>query len=62
MGAVLSGFFAHRFNLTPAQIRALLGCGAAAAVASSFNAPLAGLLFAHEVVLGRYRTSDIGPI
>ncbi|HBH88535.1 chloride channel protein [Ponticaulis sp.] len=62
VGAVLSGFFAHRFNLTPAQIRALLGCGAAAAVASSFNAPLAGLLFAHEVVLGRYRTSDIGPI
>lgn len=62
VGAVLSGFFAHRFKFTPAQIRALLGCGAAAAVASSFNAPLAGLLFAHEVVLGRYRTSDIGPI
>ncbi len=62
IGAVLSGFFAYRLKLTPAQIRALLGCGAAAAVASSFNAPLAGLLFAHEVVLGRYRTSDIGPI
>ena len=62
IGAVLSGFFAHRLNFTPGQIRALLGCGAAAAVASSFNAPLAGLLFAHEVVLGRYRTSDIGPI
>lgn len=62
IGAVLSGFFAHRLKFTPAQIRALLGCGAAAAVASSFNAPLAGLLFAHEVVLGRYRTSDIGPI
>ena len=62
IGAVLSGFFAHKLKFTPAQIRALLGCGAAAAVASSFNAPLAGLLFAHEVVLGRYRTSDIGPI
>lgn len=62
IGAVLSGFFAHRLKFTPAQIRALLGCGAAAAVASSFNAPLAGLLFAHEVILGRYRTSDIGPI
>ena len=62
IGAVLSGFFAHRLKFTPAQIRALLGCGAAAAVASSFNAPLAGLLFAHEVILGRYRISDIGPI
>ena len=62
IGAVLSGFFAHKLKFTPAQIRALLGCGAAAAVASSFNAPLAGLLFAHEVILGRYRISDIGPI
>lgn len=62
IGAVLSGFMAHKFHFTPAQIRALLGCGAAAAVASSFNAPLAGLLFAHEVILGRYRISDIGPI
>ena len=62
IGAVLSGFFAHKLKFTPGQIRALLGCGAAAAVASSFNAPLAGLLFAHEVVLGRYRISDIGPI
>ncbi len=62
IGAVLSGFMAHKFQFTPAQIRALLGCGAAAAVASSFNAPLAGLLFAHEVILGRYRISDIGPI
>lgn len=62
IGAVLSGFFAHKLKFTPAQIRALLGCGAAAAVASSFNAPLAGLLFAHEVILSRYRISDIGPI
>lgn len=62
IGSVLSGVIAQRLKFTPAQIRALLGCGAAAAVASSFNAPLAGLLFAHEVVLGRYRISDIGPI
>lgn len=62
VGSVFSGIIAHRLKFTPAQIRALLGCGAAAAVAASFNAPLAGLLFAHEVVLGRYRTSDIGPI
>lgn len=62
VGAVLSGLLAHRLRFNAAQIRALLGCGAAAAVASSFNAPLAGLLFAHEVILGRYRISDIGPI
>lgn len=62
IGAVLSGFIAQKLKFTPAQIRALLGCGAAAAVASSFNAPLAGLIFAHEVILGRYRIADIGPI
>ncbi len=62
IGSAVSGFIAQKLKFTPAQIRALLGCGAAAAVASSFNAPLAGLLFAHEVILGRYRISDIGPI
>ncbi len=62
IGATLSGAIAYRLDFTPAQVRALLGCGAAAAVASSFNAPLAGLLFAHEVILQRYRISDIGPI
>ena len=62
MGATFTGHIARKLNFDRRQIKALLGCGAGAAVAASFNAPIAGVLFAHEVVLGRYRTADIGPI
>ena len=42
--------------------RALLGCGSAAAVAASFNAPIAGALFAHEVIVGHFAMSAFAPI
>ena len=39
----------------------LLGCGVAAAVSASFNAPIAGALFATEVVVGQYALKDLRP-
>ena len=42
--------------------RTLLGCGVAAAVAASFNAPIAGTFFALEVVVGHYSLSAFAPI
>lgn len=62
LGAVIASLPAKIFRLSGDKTRALLGCGAAAAVSASFHAPLAGVLFAHEVVLGRYRNTDIGPV
>jgi CIC family chloride channel protein len=44
------------------EARDVLGCAAAAAVSASFNAPLAGALFAHEVVLRHYAVHAFGPI
>ncbi len=38
------------------------GCGVAAAIATAFNAPLAGLLFAHEVILRHYSLRTFAPI
>jgi chloride channel protein, CIC family len=40
----------------------LLGCGVAAAVAASFNAPIAGVFFALEVVIGHYGLRAFSPI
>ena len=40
----------------------MLACGAAAAVSASFNAPIAGVLFALEVILGHYALSVFAPI
>jgi len=61
-GAAMGGWLAGSLNLNRSVSRTLLGCGAAAAVAASFNAPIAGALFASEVVIGHYALSAFAPI
>lgn len=39
-----------------------MSCGVAAAIATAFNAPIAGLVFAHEVVLRHYSTQAFAPV
>ena len=62
LGATVGAWFARTLHLTRSLSRALLGCGAAAAVAASFNAPIAGALFAHEVIVGHFAMSAFTPI
>lgn len=62
LGATLGAQFTRLPRLTAASRRLLLACGVAGAVSASFNAPIAGLLFAHEVVLGHYALSAIAPV
>jgi len=62
LGAALASFVAQKLNYPPITTRTMLACGAAAAVSASFNAPLAGVLFALEVILGHYALSVFAPI
>ena len=62
LGATLASLFGRLSKFTAKERRTLLGCGAAAAVSASFNAPVAGVLFALEVILGNYALSVFGPI
>jgi CIC family chloride channel protein len=62
LGASLAGWLTRRLRLTRALARTVLGCGVAAAVAASFNAPIAGALFANEVVVGHYGLKAFAPI
>ncbi len=62
LGGALAGGVAGWLGLTPNLSRTVLGCGVAAAVAASFNAPLAGVFFALEVVLGHYALPAFAPI
>ena len=62
LGGALASFIGARFGLDDRGARILLACGAAAAVAASFNAPVAGALFAFEVVLGHYALRSIAPV
>lgn len=62
LGAAIASWLEHRFHLPAASRRALFAAGVAAAVSASFNAPIAGVLFAHEVILGHYAMRALVPI
>lgn len=62
LGATVGALLARLPRFGRGISRTLMGCGAAGAVAASFNAPIAGALFAHEVVVGHYSASAFAPI
>ncbi len=62
LGGMIGSVIARRLHLGRRLTRTLLGCGVAAAVAASFNAPIAGVFFALEVVVGHYALSAFAPI
>ncbi|MHA1525144.1 MAG: chloride channel protein [Alphaproteobacteria bacterium] len=62
LGATLGAWAAGLLKLPPRATRTLLGCGVAAAIGASFNAPIAGILFAIEVILGHYTLAAFVPI
>jgi len=61
-GAVLASAFTRRIGAGPLLGRTLLGCGAAAGIAAAFNAPVAGVFFALEVVVGHYGLGAFSPV
>lgn len=62
LGASLGSWFSQLLKLSPEQNKTLLACGVAGAISASFSAPLAGLVFAHEAILGRFGYRSIMPI
>ncbi len=61
-GAALGSNIARLFSLRERQRIILVGCGAAGAIASIFNAPITGLVFTLEVIMGEWRAFNIIPI
>ena len=62
LGAVISSWVSNLINANGITGRDLLGCAVAAAVSASFNAPIAGALFALEVVLRHFAVHAFAPI
>src|SRR3984893_14667448 len=50
------------FQLRRADQRLMVGCGAAAAMAGAFGAPLAGAFYAFELVIGGYTPASLTPV
>jgi len=60
--SVISSWVSDRMHASGMTSRDLLGCAVAAAVSASFNAPIAGALFALEVVLRHFAVHAFAPI
>ena len=62
VGAALGSSIGQWLHLSETKIRNLVACGAAAGIAATFNAPIAGVLFAIEIILGELGIQDMGSI
>ncbi|MDY6978919.1 MAG: chloride channel protein [Pseudomonadota bacterium] len=62
LGAASSNLPAQALGLPHNSLRVLTACGAAAGIAASFNTPLAGAVFAMEVLMLEYTVAGFAPV
>lgn len=62
IGSALGSTVGQVLNLSRERVRNLVACGAAAGIAATFNAPIAGALFALEVILGDFSAQTFGTV
>lgn len=62
IGSSLGSSMGQLFNLSKEKIRILVACGAGGGIAATFNAPLAGIFFALEVIMRDYSPRHISSI
>ena len=62
IGSALASKVGFAFRLRRSDLRLLVGCGAAGAIAAAFNAPLTGSFYAFELVIGTYSLASLAPV
>ncbi|MCH8885785.1 MAG: chloride channel protein [SAR324 cluster bacterium] len=62
IGATIGSTLGYLLHLPPRTMRTFVACGAAGGIAATFNAPIAGALFAVEIILGDFGFIQLGPI
>lgn len=62
LGAASSSLMGQALHLPNNSIQTLLACGAAASIAASFNTPIAGVVFAMEVIVMEYTIAGFAPV
>ena len=62
IGSSLGSTIGQFFRVPSKRLKTLVGCGAAAGIAAAFNAPVAGALFAVEIILMDFAVAQFSPI
>lgn len=62
VGGAVGSWISRRFGLGEDQIRSLVAAGAGAGIGAAFNAPIAGMLFALEVILSSFAVRHMSSI
>jgi len=62
IGSAVGSTLGQLFKVSGNRMRTMVGCGAAAGIAATFNAPIAGSIFAIEIILGEFEIASFSPI
>ncbi|MFZ5979570.1 MAG: chloride channel protein [Candidatus Zixiibacteriota bacterium] len=62
IGSALGSTIGQLFRMSGDRVKILVGCGSAAGISAVFNAPMAGVLFAMEIILGDFAIRTFAPV
>ena len=62
VGSGMASYLGYKLRLRRNDLRTLVGCGAAGAIAAAFDAPLAGAFYAFELVISGYNVGAFAPV
>jgi CIC family chloride channel protein len=62
IGSALGSTLGQQLHVPPARMRLLVACGAAGGISATFNAPIAAVFFALELILGDFASESFGMV
>jgi CIC family chloride channel protein len=62
IGSAIGSTIGQMFRMSGERVKILVGCGAAAGISSVFNAPIAGVIFSLEIILGDFAIKTFSPV